>query len=183
MIRHLTQADYTTMPWANGKGVTVEMLREERDGALHWRLSRASVVEDGDFSHFPGIERNLTVISGPGFDLVGAGIRLAARPLKPVAFAGDVAIRAEGVSAPSEDFNVMTARGMALPEVRVMEGGDLAAGGTLAVLALDEALVGGLRLAQHDLVVADDCGQVRLSCAKSRGTPRPTRSAAASGRP
>ncbi len=64
---HLTPADYTEMPWANGKGVTVEMLRLIEGGALKWRLSRASVVEDGAFSLFSGGERHLTVITGPGF--------------------------------------------------------------------------------------------------------------------
>ena len=48
------------------------MMRVHDDHGLVWRLSRASVVEDGDFSLFPEVERNLTVISGPGFDLVGA---------------------------------------------------------------------------------------------------------------
>ena len=122
MIRHLTAADYKTMPWANGKGVTVEMLKVEDSGQLLWRLSRASVVENGDFSIFPGIERNLTVITGPGFDLVGAGLHLHARPLVPVAFAGDTPIRAEGVTAASDDFNVMTARHLPRPEVAVITG-------------------------------------------------------------
>ena len=160
MIRHLTEADYKTMAWANGKGVTVEMLRVDQDGALLWRLSRASVAEDGEFSIFAGIERNLTVISGPGFDLVGAGIRLAAWPLVPVAFAGDVAIRAEGVAGPSDDFNVMTARDLPRPEVRVMDGGDLAVGGTLAVFALGTAQVAGVQMARYDLVMTDQAAQV-----------------------
>jgi environmental stress-induced protein Ves len=155
MIRHLTPADYTTMPWANGKGVTVEMLRVEESG-LKWRLSRACVVENGDFSAFPGIERNLTVISGPGFDLVGQGLHLPARPLQPVAFAGDVPIRAEGVIAPSDDFNVMTARGLPLPDVRVIHGAEeLATGGTLALFALDVARAADLELGRHDLVLTD----------------------------
>lgn len=155
MIRHLTPADYTTMPWANGKGVTVEMLRVD-EGGLKWRLSRASVVEDGDFSIFPGIERNLTVISGPGFDLVGQGLHLPARPLVPVAFAGDVAIRASGVTAPSDDFNVMTARGLPLPQVRVIQGAeDMASDGMLALFALGAARVGGMTLGQYDLVLTD----------------------------
>ena len=110
MITHLSSKGFKLMPWANGKGTTVEMLRIERQGRLVLRLSRAMVVADGAFSLLPGIDRNLTVLSGPGFDLVGEGLRMAARPLFPVAFAGDLAIRAEGVTAPSEDFNVMSDR-------------------------------------------------------------------------
>ena len=156
MIRHLTPSDYKTMPWANGKGVTVEMLRVEVAGAVKWRLSRASVVEDGDFSLFPGIDRNLTVITGPGFDLVSADATLPARPLRPVAFPGDVAIRAAGVTAPSDDFNVMTARGLPKPQVQVITTAtDLSAGGTLAIFALGEATAGGLALGRYDLVLTD----------------------------
>ncbi len=120
MIRHLSAADFRPMPWANGKGVTVEMARADGSEGMLWRLSRASVVENGPFSIFPGVERNLTVLTGPGFDLVGEGVHLAARPMQPVAFAGDVAVRAEGVSAPSDDFNVMTARALPRPQVRVL---------------------------------------------------------------
>lgn len=161
MIRHLTPSDYKTMPWANGKGVTVEMLRVD-DGGLKWRLSRASVVENGDFSLFAGIERNLTVITGPGFDLVGDGLHLHALPLQPVAFAGDVPIRAEGVTAASDDFNVMTARALPLPEVRVIHGAEnLAEGGTLAIFALDAARVGGIDLGRYDLVLTDNA----ITCA------------------
>ena len=38
----------------------------------------------------------------------------------PVAFAGDVAVKAEGVIAPSDDFNVMTARALPCPQVRIL---------------------------------------------------------------
>ena len=145
MIGHLTARDFKVMPWANGKGQTVEMWRQDRDGAMLWRLSRAAVVEDGDFSVFPGVDRNLTVISGPGFDLVGPG-RLRADPLQPVAFAGDVPIRAEGVSATCEDFNVMVRRGAMRAEVAVCDGGALP-GGMAALLALGPVTVKGIGVA------------------------------------
>ena len=120
-MRHiLGPEDFRLMPWANGKGVTTELAREERDGRMLWRLSRASVVEDGPFSIFPGIERNLTVLTGPGFDLTGEGISLRARPMAPLAFPGDVPVTASAVSAPSDDFNVMTDRALPRPRVEVV---------------------------------------------------------------
>ncbi|OIQ70601.1 protein Ves [mine drainage metagenome] len=160
-MRHLTTSDYRKMPWANGLGVTTEILRVAKpDGGVLWRLSMAAVVEVGAFSLFPGIERNLTVIAGPGFDLVGPGLMLRADPLVPVAFPGDVAISAVGVSAPSNDFNVMTERSLPRPEVRVLRQSEaLAPGGTLCLFALDagKVQVAGtvVTVARHDLLVCD----------------------------
>lgn len=136
MTRHLRPADYKVQRWANGRGETVEIARADGPGGMLWRLSVAQVVEDGAFSLFPGIHRSLTVIEGPGFHLRGEGIDLRADPLVPVAFSGEVAIRAEGVTAPSRDFNVMVAAGLGWPEVRI--GGPAVPAGTLcAVYALE----------------------------------------------
>lgn len=157
---HLTPADYRTMPWANGRGQTVELLREDRDGGLLYRLSMALVTEDGPFSLFPGIERVVTVISGPGFGLAGDGLHLEVRPLMPVAFAGDIPVRATGVTAPSEDFNVMTARGLPHPDVHIVSDCHLPEGGLLAVFALGPLSVNGTRLGLHDLAVTR--GQARV---------------------
>lgn len=157
MMRHLTPADYTVMPWANGKGTTIEMLKVTDGDRLKWRLSRASVVENGAFSIFPGVERNLTVLTGPGFDLLGAGLHLPARPLVPVTFAGDVPIAADNVSAPSDDFNVMTDRALPRPEVAVVTGAaQIAKGGLLAVYALTAARVNGRDMAPQDLILTED---------------------------
>jgi len=150
-MRHLTSADYRVMPWANGRGTTTELIRVERDGTLDWRLSMAQVVEDGPFSRLPGIARNLTVIAGPGFDLVGPGLRLPARPKEPVAFSGDLDIRAEGVTAPSVDFNVMVAGRSA--EVHLVTGPVQVTpkrGATLCVFIL--AAQG---LSAHDVLISD----------------------------
>jgi environmental stress-induced protein Ves len=117
-MKHLTCADYRTMPWANGKGTTVELLRVDGPQGLLWRLSMASVVEDGPFSMLPGIDRNLTVVTGPGFRLNGPGVDLTCAPLVPVSFPGDVAVTALDVTAPSDDFNVMTDRACRIRPLR-----------------------------------------------------------------
>lgn len=147
MIIHRA-ADHRRMPWANGRGVTVEMLRE--DGM---RLSVATVAEDGPFSVFPGVERVLTVISGPGFRLTGA-VDLECRPMVPVAFPGDVPTGAIDVSAASEDFNVMTARGGPVPQVAAAE--NLPAGGRVFLLALTKGRVNGAEVAARDLIEVQD---------------------------
>ena len=134
MRRWLGGEDFKTMPWANGKGVTVELARADQSGEMLWRLSRASVVEDGPFSVFAGIDRVLTVLTGPGFDLLGDGISLQARPWVPVAFAGDLPMRAAGVTAPSDDFNVMTARHLGPAQVRVLTHAETVVPGGLSAL-------------------------------------------------
>ena len=157
MIRHLRQGDFTTMPWANGRGTTVEMLRVDRDGKLLWRLSRASVIEDGPFSVFAGIDRSLTVISGAGFDLRGDTMHLQARPLVPVAFQGDVPISAVGVTEPCEDFNVMVARGLVVAQVDVVTSCEMSAAcGTAAVFAIAPSVVKGIALAAYDVILTDE---------------------------
>lgn len=154
-MRHLTEADYHIQPWQNGQGQTVEMLRLERDGALLFRLSRATVAQNGPFSLFAGIERNLTVISGPGFDLSGGGLSLACKPLRPVAFAGDRPVTATGVDVPSDDFNVMSARALPRPEVSVARAAHWPGRAWLAVFMLEGGQVEGRRVACHDLML---CG-------------------------
>lgn len=164
-MRHLTPADYTTMPWANGKGTTVEMLRVDRDGALLLRLSMATVAEDGPFSLFPGIDRNLTVIDGPGFWLRGDGIDLHCAPLVPCAFAGDVAVRAVGTGGQvSVDFNVMTSRVLPRPVVTVLPvGGSVVAEGAVAILSLGAGRINGQGVARNDLCLVDAAAGITAS--------------------
>jgi uncharacterized protein len=156
MMLHLTPADYTRQAWKNGRGTTTELLRLEHAGQLQLRLSRASVVADGPFSLFPGIQRNLTVLSGPGFRLSGSGLELHCQPLCPVAFPGDVELTAsETDNQPSEDFNVMTARHLPQPVVTVERSGMLDAPGWCALYALGRQQINGEQMAPGDLIVTD----------------------------
>ena len=161
-MRHLTPADYATMPWANGLGTTIEMVRSTRaDGSLAYRLSLAKVAVDGPFSLFPGVKRNLTVISGSGFDLIGTQ-RLRADPLVPVAFSGEDPMSAAGVREPNEDFNVMVGRHFAWPDVAVLQDGMKAevSDAMLFIFALAPAKVGPTSLGRHDLLVCTLGGPV-----------------------
>ena len=158
---HLTPRSYRQMPWANGRGATTQLYRaDDADGKLLWRISMAMVVEDGAFSVFAGMDRSLTLISGPEFDLVGPGIALHLAPLAPVAFPGDAEIRATGVLGPSSDFNVISNRLRIDQRVWVSDPGVLDLAGEIGALfmlepgslAVGDALV---QAGRHDLLITD----------------------------
>ena len=71
MIEIIPPDKFNTVPWKNGQGETIEMAINS--GAtlenFDWRLSMASVVEDGVFSNFAGYTRNLILIAGNGINL------------------------------------------------------------------------------------------------------------------
>jgi hypothetical protein len=78
-----------------------------------------------------------------------------------VEFPGDVAVRAEGVSAPSDDFNVMTARALPRPEVAVVTGRvQLPQGGLLALYALGPSVVNDRAMAAQDLILTENAARV-----------------------
>jgi len=71
LIKIISPELFKKIPWKNGKGVTTELAIND-GGTLEdfdWRLSIASVVEDGEFSDFTGYLRNLILIAGNGIDL------------------------------------------------------------------------------------------------------------------
>lgn len=59
------------MPWKNGKGETTELAINKGASLTQfdWRISIASVVENGVFSDFSGYQRNLVLIEGNGIEL------------------------------------------------------------------------------------------------------------------
>ncbi|TRX56553.1 HutD family protein [Thalassomonas sp. M1454] len=62
---------FKTTPWKNGKGKTIELAIND-NGDLNnfsYRLSIATVSEDGLFSNFSGLQRNLFLLSGTGIEL------------------------------------------------------------------------------------------------------------------
>ena len=59
MTQHklLTQRQFVRMPWKNGKGKTLQLLRGEDKQGLTFRISQATVAESGHFSDFTGLDR------------------------------------------------------------------------------------------------------------------------------
>ena len=71
MIEIIQPTQFKTVPWKNGKGETIEMAINPGGtlDSFDWRLSMASVLEDGIFSNFTGYTRNLILIDGEGINL------------------------------------------------------------------------------------------------------------------
>jgi environmental stress-induced protein Ves len=71
MIKIIPSSSYKTLPWKNGKGQTIELAINENATLenFDWRLSIASVTENGLFSNFSGYLRNLVLIDGHSIHL------------------------------------------------------------------------------------------------------------------
>ncbi|TIN81446.1 MAG: HutD family protein, partial [Mesorhizobium sp.] len=71
-MRILRAAEYRSMPWKNGGGVTTEIAVSPSGAGLDdfdWRVSMARVELSGPFSQFAGIDRTLAVLEGEGIVL------------------------------------------------------------------------------------------------------------------
>ncbi len=108
----IRRSQFQTVPWNNGGGITHEVAREDQDGKLLWRLSLAEVGRDGPFSLFPGLARILTVIDGPGMDLISPrGTLVHELPLlRPVYFSGDEELAAGSAPVPASTSTSSTIR-------------------------------------------------------------------------
>jgi environmental stress-induced protein Ves len=104
---------FRTMPWRNGLGTTIELLKQNlADGdGFAWRLSMADVTTDGEFSNFSGYDRTLLLLEGNGLTLDCAGARQRlVKPLQAARFRGEDSTFATLSGGPVKDFNIMTHR-------------------------------------------------------------------------
>lgn len=115
-IRIIDSSTARQLPWKNGKGVTLELAIAPPDAGLDdfdWRISSARVDSAGPFSHYPGIDRSLGLLSGAGLRLnLPEQISLELDSYTPVvAFPGELDVQAELLDGPVQDFNLMSRRG------------------------------------------------------------------------
>lgn len=114
-MKVLRNADHKRMPWKNGGGVTVEIAIHPENASVDnfdWRISTATVANDGPFSVFNGIDRTLSVLEGNGIVLDVQGVETTlTRETAPFAFAADASSVARLIDGTITDLNVMTRRG------------------------------------------------------------------------
>ena len=173
MNRLIQYASLRPTPWKNGGGVTTELAMSPPGAGLDdfdWRVSLASIAEDGPFSQFPGVDRTLVLVAGDGVLLDFGDERVVLSPSEPlVEFAGEDPVHAT-ISGPISgqatlDFNVLTRRGRYRHRIEpfVVCGSvplPRRSGTTLVFLADGESLSVGsarerLALVRYDLLVLD----------------------------
>ncbi|MGW4780593.1 HutD/Ves family protein [Streptomyces filamentosus] len=114
--------DRTATSWRNGGGVTREVAAGPAGAGLDdfaWRVSLADVAAGGPFSSFPGVDRVITVVEGPGMELTVDGTpHTVAEPYAPFPFSGDAVTECRLLGGPLVDFNVMTRRATTTARVR-----------------------------------------------------------------
>ena len=111
-INIISPEHYKTIPWKNGLGETTELAISE-DGNLEnfdWRLSIATVSQDGIFSDFSGYSRNLVLIAGHGIRLEHDGKKVDQldKLLDMASFNGGCKTFGKLTSGTIIDFNIMT---------------------------------------------------------------------------
>ncbi|MFC8230361.1 HutD family protein [Streptomyces sp. NPDC057287] len=162
----LRAEDRVPTPWSNGGGVTSEVAVHPMGAATDdfaWRVSVADVERGGPFSAFPGVDRIITVVDGPGVTLTvdGAPHTMDA-PYEPFVLSGDAVTECRLLDGPVVAFNVMARRAEMTARVRVVRSGTAvspAAGTRVLAIVLDGSAVlerASVRLGRLDAVLLPD---------------------------
>ena len=121
MLTILSPETFKTIPWKNGLGQTTELAINSGGNLdnFNWRLSIASVVNDGDFSNFSGYQRNLVLIEGKGLilDHRNGDIDELTNLLDISHFDGGSKTHGSLVNGGIKDFNIMTKQNSFTAEV------------------------------------------------------------------
>ncbi|TFW09587.1 HutD family protein [Oxalobacteraceae bacterium OM1] len=170
-MKKLREADYQSMPWKNGGGVTTQLAVFPSSAGIDdfaWRISMAQVSTSGAFSPFPGVDRSLAVVDGTGLHLRMAGsVPVQIDRTSPVmAFAGETPIDATLVDGPVTDFNVMSRRTAWTHSMeRLQLDGSVMLDGADEVFlycAHGQACIGETSIAAHEAVQTGPCRQLQL---------------------
>lgn len=117
--RVIAANEYRRERWKNGTGWTREIVRVPETGDWDWRLSIAEIEQDGPFSVFPGIDRELVLIRGNGLRLrfSDGEVHELQPPHARLRFAGEREVRSELLDGLTHDFNLMWRRDAVVAEL------------------------------------------------------------------
>ena len=124
-MRVYTAADFVEQRWKNGRGSTLELAKGADYGPadMHsWRLSIATLSENGSYSSFFGYQRTQVMLQGDEVQLdFASGKQQRLHKLNLASFSGDEAVScslANGSTATM--FNLMTAEAYLQHQVTVI---------------------------------------------------------------
>ncbi len=99
-------------PWRNGLGTTRQIVIWPLTADLsnfEWRVSAAAIIFPGSFSHYPGVSRSLSVLSGKSAELkLGDAQKTLAYQGPVVTFDGGDHAEVLSADGPVLDYNVMS---------------------------------------------------------------------------
>lgn len=130
MIEIIPPNHFKQISWKNGQGTTTE-LAINAGGTIDdfdWRLSIASVIEDGVFSNFSGYLRQLILIEGNGIELNhnNTSHDKLTKLLDSATFDGGYQTIGTLYNGPIKDFNIMTKENRYTAKIQTMvETGDI----------------------------------------------------------
>jgi len=104
--------EYRRERWRNGAGWTRQIVAEPAVGEWRWRLSIAEIEQDAPFSQFPGVDRELVLLTGNGLRLRfdDGETRELQPPHERARFAGERTVHGELIDGPTQDLNLMWRR-------------------------------------------------------------------------
>lgn len=110
--RIIRPSEHHRMRWKNGAGWTSEIHCVPAATDWLWRLSIAEVEVAAPFSPYPGVERELVLLSGNGLRLHfdDGQVSELLPPHGGLRFPGERRLVGEPVDGPSRDFNLMWKR-------------------------------------------------------------------------
>ncbi|NLQ17727.1 HutD family protein [Marinomonas sp. M1K-6] len=162
----IEQAQYLRMPWKNGLGETLEIQRNEDENGLRFRISQASVVEDGVFSDFSGLHRTLVLLSGDGMTLEHSGrntaqdsrhIHVLSKTLDMARFCGGDETHATLKNGKIEDLNIM------VRETDTQANVEACAAPCSLLFSNDGTLLCGFYASEESLLEIDDADAVTIN--------------------
>lgn len=141
MSRVLGPGDSRRVAWKNGLGSTLELATDAPDWT--WRLSIADVPAAAPFSEFPGVDRFLACLEGPGLKVSRAGeSALVPTDGEALAFAGEERVSGEPLGPGVRDVNLMVRRDRWRGSMFLVRGREFAIEGELVLVHAPSSSLG-----------------------------------------